>query len=327
MVDIICLGEVLIDMFCTEVGVPLQKAPAFLPVPGGAPANVAIGLAKLGVDSALISKVGDDPFGRLLRSVLLQGQVDISQLKVDEDSRTTLAFISIRKDGERDFCFYRNPGADMMLSAEEISEEFIKSARIFHYGSISMICNPSYRATLKALEYAKKYGLLISYDPNLRLSLWKNEEQARQRIIEGLNNSDLAKLNDEELEFITGISDLREGTDTILKYGVKVVFVTQGDKGSFFNNRKDCGFVESYKVHIVDTTGCGDGFTSGMLAKLLERIKQGKESFAPDYEEMKDILTFANTAGALTATKRGVIPSLPTQKEIQGLLMKQIEYK
>lgn len=327
MPEIICLGEILLDMFSTQAGASLEKAPAFLPVPGGAPANVAIGLAKLGVDSALISKIGDDPFGRLLRSVLLQGQVDISQLKVDEDSRTTLAFISIREDGERDFCFYRNPGADMMLSAGEISEEFIKSARIFHYGSISMICNPSYRATLKALEYAKKYGLLISYDPNLRLSLWKNEEQARQRIIEGLNNSDLVKLNDEELEFVTGISDLREGTDIILKYGVKVVFVTQGDKGSFSNNRKDCGFVESYKVHIVDTTGCGDGFTSGMLAKLLEKIKQGKDIFRLDCQEMKDILTFANTAGALTATKRGVIPSLPTQKEIQRLLMKQIEYK
>jgi len=124
MVDIICLGEILIDMFCTEVGVPLQKAPAFSPVPGGAPANVAIGLAKLGVDSALISKVGDDPFGRLLRSVVLQYQVDISQLKVDEGSRTTLAFISTREDGESDFCFYRNPGADMMLTAEEISEDF-----------------------------------------------------------------------------------------------------------------------------------------------------------------------------------------------------------
>jgi len=154
MVDIICLGEILIDMFSTGVGMPLEKAPGFLPVPGGAPANVAIGLAKLGVDSALISKIGDDPFGRLLRSVILQNRVDISQLKVDRESRTTLAFISTREDGERDFCFYRNPGADMMLSAEEIREGFIKTARVFHYGSISMISDPSYSATLKALEYA-----------------------------------------------------------------------------------------------------------------------------------------------------------------------------
>jgi len=209
MSKIICLGEVLIDMFSTEVGVTLEKAPGFLPVSGGAPANVAIGLTRLGVDSALISKVGDDPFGRFLRDVLIGNRVDISQLKVDEGLRTTLAFISIRKDGERDFCFYRNPGADMMLTAEEISEEFIKSARIFHYGSISMISDPSYSATLKAIKYARKYGLLISYDPNLRLSLWNSEDQARQRIIEGLNNSDLVKLNDEELEFITEISDLR----------------------------------------------------------------------------------------------------------------------
>ena len=316
MVDVICLGEVLVDMFSTGVGEPLEKAPSFLPVPGGAPANVAIGLAKLGVDSALISKIGDDPFGRLLRSVILQNRVDISQLKVDRESRTTLAFISTREDGERDFCFYRNPGADMMLSAEEISEGFIKTARVFHYGSISMISDPSYSATLKALEYAKKYGLVISYDPNVRLSLWDSENQVKQRIIEGLHNSDLVKLNNDELEFITGISDIKQGSDILLKYGPKMVVVTQGDKGSFSNNGRTCSFVESYKVHTIDTTGCGDSFTSAILAKFLQKIKQGKDPFDLDCEEMEDILRFANAAGALTATKKGVIPSLPTQEDL-----------
>ena len=316
MVDVICLGEVLVDMFSTGVGKPLEKAPGFLPVPGGAPANVAIGLAKLGVDSALISKIGDDPFGRLLRSVILQNRVDISQLKVDRESRTTLAFISTREDGERDFCFYRNPGADMMLSAEEISEGFIKTARVFHYGSISMISDPSYSATLKALEYAKKYGLVISYDPNVRLSLWDSENQVKQRIIEGLHNSDLVKLNNDELEFITGISDIKQGSDILLKYGPEMVVVTQGDKGSFFNNGRTCSFIESYKVHTIDTTGCGDSFTSAILAKFLQKIKQGKDPFDLDCEEMEDILRFANAAGALTATKKGVIPSLPTQEDL-----------
>jgi len=307
-------------MFSTGVGEPLEKAPGFLPVPGGAPANVAIGLAKLGVDSALISKIGDDPFGRLLRSVLLQNRVDISQLKVDRESRTTLAFISTREDGERDFCFYRNPGADMMLSAEEISEGFIKTARVFHYGSISMISDPSYSATLKALEYAKKYGLVISYDPNVRLSLWDSENQVKQRIIEGLHNSDLVKLNNDELEFITGISDIKQGSDILLKYGPKMVVVTQGDKGSFFNNGRTCSFIESYKVHTIDTTGCGDSFTSAILAKFLQKIKQGKDPFDLDCEEMKDILRFASAAGALTATKKGVIPSLPTQEDLRIFL-------
>lgn len=316
MVDVICLGEVLVDMFSMGVGEPLEKAPSFLPVPGGAPANVAIGLAKLGVDSALISKIGDDPFGRLLRSVILQNRVDISQLKVDRESRTTLAFISTREDGERDFCFYRNPGADMMLSAEEISEGFIKTARVFHYGSISMISDPSYSATLKALEYAKKYGLVISYDPNVRLSLWDSENQVKQRIIEGLHNSDLVKLNNDELEFITGISDIKQGSDILLKYGPEMVVVTQGDKGSFFNNGRTCSFIGSYKVHTIDTTGCGDSFTSAILAKFLQKIKQGKDPFDLDCEEMEDILRFANAAGALTATKKGVIPSLPTQEDL-----------
>ena len=303
-------------MFSMGVGEPLEKAPSFLPVPGGAPANVAIGLAKLGVDSALISKIGDDPFGRLLRSVILQNRVDISQLKVDRESRTTLAFISTREDGERDFCFYRNPGADMMLSAEEISEGFIKTARVFHYGSISMISDPSYSATLKALEYAKKYGLVISYDPNVRLSLWDSENQVKQRIIEGLHNSDLVKLNNDELEFITGKSDIKQGSDILLKYGPEMVVVTQGDKGSFFNNGRTCSFIGSYKVHTIDTTGCGDSFTSAILAKFLQKIKQGKDPFDLDCEEMEDILRFANAAGALTATKKGVIPSLPTQEDL-----------
>ena len=316
MVDIICLGEVLIDMFSTEVGLPLEKAPGFLPVPGGAPANVTIGLARLGVDVALISKVGDDPFGRLLQNTLSQNGVDISQLKVDRNSRTTLAFISIREDGERDFCFYRNPGADMMLSAEEISEEFIKTVRVFHYGSISTISEPSYSATLEALEYAKKYGLVISYDPNLRLSLWKSKDQAKQRITEGLNNSDLVKVNTEELEFITGTSELKRGTDNLLEYGPKMVVVTRGREGSFFNNGKNFASVDGYKVHAVDATGCGDGFTSGILAKFLQKIKQGENVFALDGKEMESILRFANAAGALTATKRGVIPSLPTQEDL-----------
>ena len=316
MPEIICLGEVLIDMFSTEVGLPLEKAPGFLPVPGGAPANVTIGLARLGVDAALISKVGDDPFGRLLRGVLLQNRVDISQLEVDRGSRTTLAFISIRKNGERDFCFYRNPGADMMLRAEEISEEFIKTARVFHYGSISMISDPSYSATLKALDCAKKYGLVISYDPNLRLSLWDSEKQAKKRIIEGLHNSDLVKVNTEELEFITGTSELKRGTDALLDYGSKIAVVTRGRKGSFFNNGKNSASVEGYKVCPVDTTGCGDGFTAGMLTKLLEKIKQGSSPFKLSSEEMRDILRFANAAGVLTATKKGVIPSLPTRENL-----------
>ncbi len=320
MVDIICLGEALIDMFSTKVGVPLEEVPGFVPVPGGAPMNVAIGLARLAVNSGLISKVGNDPFGKLLLNTLSQNRVDISQVKIDRYSRTTLAFISIRKDGERDFCFYRNPGADTMLNVEEISGEYIKKAKIFHYGSISMISEPSYSATLKSVDYAKKYKLIVSYDPNLRLSLWGSEKQAKDRIIEGLPNSDIVKVNTEELEFIAGISDLKEGTKALLRYGPKVVVVTRGKEGSFINNGKNFAGVEGYKVHAIDTTGCGDGFTAGMLAKFLEKIKQGDSPFNLGSEEMKDILRFANATGAITATKRGVIPSLPTQEDIRIFL-------
>jgi fructokinase len=314
------LGEVLVDMFATEVGLPLEKATGFLPVAGGGSANVAVGLAKLGVDSALISKVGDDVFGRFLRRVLLENRVDVSQLKVDRQSRTTLAFIATREGGERDFCFYRNPGADMMLSTEEIDEEFIKTARVFHYGSISMICEPNYSATLRALEYAKKHHVITSYDPNVRLSLWESERQAKQRIIEGLRSSDLVKVNTEELEFITGISDMKQACPILLKYGPRMVVVTQGDQGSSFHNGKLWSFVKSYPVRTIDTAGCGDSFTSGILAQFLKRMKKGQDVFSLDRQEIEQILRFANAAGALTAMKTGVIPSLPTQENVRVFL-------
>lgn len=322
MSEIICLGEVLIDMFSTEIGLPLEKASAFVPVPGGAPANVAIGLAKLGVSSSLISKVGDDPFGRLLQNVLLENKVDISQLKIDKTSRTTLAFIATREDGERDFCFYRNPGADMMLRGEEISEEFIREAKIFHYGSISMISDPAYSATLKALDYARKHNLFISYDPNWRASLWDSKEQAKRRIMEGLPLSDMVKVNEEELKLITGKDDLKEGTDDLLGEGPGIVVVTRGKEGSFYNNGKNFGDVESFNVATVDATGCGDAFTAAVLTKFLEKIKQGICPFELDDEQMRQILRFANAAGALTATRRGVIPSLPTKKDLHTFLGK-----
>ncbi len=324
MREVICLGEILIDMFCPEVGVPLERASSFVPVPGGAPANVAIGLAKLGIKSALISKVGDDPFGRLLQNVLLEHGVDTSHLKVDQEVRTTLAFISTREDGERDFCFYRNPGADMMLRPEEIEEDFIKGAKVFHYGSISMISEPSYSATLCALEYAKRHNLLISYDPNFRPTLWDSPDRAKKRIIEGLRFCDVVKVNEEELKFITEIDDLKEGSGKILEYGPKIVVVTRGQKGSFFNNGKDSGEVEGFQVFTIDATGCGDAFTAGILAKFLEKINQKSSPlFNLAYEEMVTILKFANAAGALTATKRGVIPSLPPKEAVVAFLNKE----
>jgi len=320
LIEVICLGEILMDMFPDKKGATWREVSSFSPVPGGAPANVCIGLARLGVKAGFIGKVGEDPFGKLLVDTLQRNGVNISQVKFDSLVRTTLAFVSVNEQGENDFIFYRNPGADMMLRSEEINEDFIANSKIFHFGSISMADEPCYSATLQAVQFARKHKILVSFDPNLRPHLWKNLKEAKDKILEGLRNADLVKINTMELEFITGTKDLIKGTDWILQRGPKVVVVTQGDKGSFSRNKKGIASVLGYKIDIVDTVGCGDAFTAAVIYHLLFLDKEGKEISNLKEKEMVKILKFANAAGALTATKKGVIPSLPTRKKIEEFM-------
>ena len=308
------------DMLPDKKGVTWSKVSSFSPVPGGAPANVCIGLARLGVKVGFIGKVGEDPFGKLLVDTLQRNGVDISQVKFDSVVRTTLAFVSVNEQGENEYIFYRNPGADMMLRSEEVNEDFIANSKIFHFGSISMSDEPCYSATLQAIQFAHKHKVLVSFDPNLRPHLWKNIEEAKDKIMEGIKNSDLVKINTMELEFITGTRDLIEGTDWILQKGPKVVIVTQGDKGSFSHNKKGTVSVPAYKIKIVDTVGCGDAFTAALLYQLLLLDKDGKDIFNLTEKEMSEILRFSNAAGAITATKKGVIPSLPAEKQIEKFM-------
>jgi len=316
--EAVCLGEILIDMIPDKKGASWNEISHFTPIPGGAPANVCIGLAKLGVKAGFIGKVGEDPFGQILVDVLQKNGVDVSRVRFDPDTRTTLAFVCIKKEGENDFVFYRNPGADMMLRQEELDENFIAESSIFHFGSISMTSEPCYSATLKAIEFARKHKTLISFDPNLRPNLWKNLKEAKEKIIEGIKSADLVKLNETELEFITGTKNLVKGAENLLQKGPKIVVVTQGEKGSFFYNRKGYGFMPAYRVKVADTVGCGDAFTAGIIYKLL-KIKKITHL---EKQEMEKILKFANAAGALTATKKGVIPSLPTIKDVEEFLKK-----
>lgn len=322
MPEVICLGELLMDMLPDKEGASWSEISSFSPVPGGAPANVCIALAKLGVKTGFIGKVGNDPFGKLLVDTLKKNGVDVSQVKLDSYARTTIAFVSIQHQGENDFVFYRNPGADMMLHPDELDENFIATSKIFHFGSISMTDEPCYLATLQAIQFARRHKVSISFDPNLRPRLWKSLKEAKSKIIEGLKNADFVKVNDIELEFITGTKDLVKGTDLLLQKGPKIVVITQGDKGSFFRNEEAFGFVPAYKVKVVDTVGCGDAFTGAMIYQFLVLGKDNQDILHLSKQKMEEILKFANAAGALAAMKKGAIPSLPTKKQIEEFLSK-----
>ncbi|MCD6506432.1 carbohydrate kinase [Candidatus Poribacteria bacterium] len=315
----ISIGELLIDFVSTTIDVPLGECPGFHKAPGGAPANVAVGLAKLGAKAGFIGKVGDDPFGRFLRKTLVENGVEVEGLIFDDYARTTLAFVANRSDGRKEIIFYRNPGADIRLRPEEIDEGYVASADLLHFGSVSLSHSPSREATIRAVEIARDSGAMISYDPNLRLALWDRAEDARQWIWELMPMADVAKLAEEEWEFITGTDDLESGSRRILEMGVKLVVVTRGERGCYFNNGKVQGYLDGFKVDVVDPLGAGDGFVAAMLYAIMER-DLGSRLDDLDEDDLREVMAFANAAGALATQQVGVIPSLPTKREIEAFL-------
>jgi fructokinase len=322
MPQLISIGELLIDFVSFEQDVSLTDSSGFTKAPGGAPANVAAGFAKLGGTAGFIGKVGEDPFGYYLKAVLDAIPVDTSALVFDTEARTTLSFVANHSSGIRDCVFYRNPGADMLLSPEEISEAYIKQAQIFHYGSISFNSPLSKQATLKALEYAKKHRLLISYDPNLRMSLWENEELAREEINAGFLFADLVKISEEEMEFVTGEDSLEACAEYILRKGPRLVLISRGKDGCFYSDGKTSGVLSGIKVNAVETTGAGDAFMAAVLYQLAQNLHDGSEASLQVDSELLAILRFANAAGALATTRIGAIPALPTASEVNELLQK-----
>lgn len=315
MVDAITLGELLIDFVSTTIDVPLGNCPAFVKAPGGAPANVAVGLAKLGVKAGFIGKVGDDPFGHFLVGILSRENVDTSHLKLDRSTRTTLAFVANRSDGRKEISFYRNPGADQMLSPEDIDPDYIRKGKLFHFGSVSMSHSPSREATLHAVGLAKQFGLLVSYDPNWRPPLWDDHEEARRIIWHAMQYADVVKLAEEEWEFVTGTSSFERGARKILDAGAKLVVVTMGERGAWFTNGSVSKSVEPFKIDVVDPLGAGDGFVAALLAQLI-----GKPIEDTSEDELCQAVRIANAAGAFTCTRMGVIPALPTKAELNAFL-------
>ena len=316
----LCIGELLIDFVSTAVDATLAEAPEFAKAAGGATANVAVGLAKLGVDSGFIGKIGDEPFGDFLRQTLKQSRVDTANLISEADRRTTLAFVATRSDGAKDILFYRNPGADILLRPDEIDAAYVQSAEVFHYGSCSLSHQPVRDATVRAIQYAKDAGAFISYDPNLRLMMWDAPEEAKHWIWEVMSYANVVKAADEEWEFITDTPELEEGSEHILETGVELVIVTLGEHGCYYNNGSYQGYVDGFKVEVVDPLGAGDGFVAAMLTQIMDSGGGVEKLLELDDNQLQGVMRYANAAGALTTQKIGVIPALPTASEIEAFL-------
>jgi fructokinase len=318
--DIVCLGELLIDMFPAETGKHLAEVSAFLPKPGGAPANVAVAAARLGKHSAFIGKVGDDAFGHFLIETLRDQGVETKGMRIAAEARTTMAFIAKPDAYSAEFIFYRNPGADMLLRADELEGDLLAKAKIFHFGSISLIHEPSRSATLEAVRLAKEAGALISFDVNFRPSLWPRADFAAATIGELLSEADLVKVNEEELELLTGTRNLGAGGKVILEKGPQLCVVTLGAQGSYFCSHSGADKIAPFKVETVDAVGCGDAFMAGVLCRLAG-YEDWRSALATP--EMAENLRFANAVGALTALRPGVIPALPSAREVASFLSEQ----
>jgi fructokinase len=318
--DIICLGELLIDMFPAEVGRGMAEVSAFHPKPGGAPANAAVAAARLGAQSSFIGKVGQDIFGRHLEAVLKNEGVNTQGIEFDSQARTTLVFIAMPDVHTAEFVFYRNPGADMLLQPGELPQDLLRSTRCLHFGSLSLIDEPIRSAALRAIDLAREGGALVSFDVNFRPALWPSREAAARRVRQVLPLVDLVKVNDTELELITEQADLQTGSQALLAHGPQLCVVTLGSRGSFFYNGQDSGLIPGFKVETVDATGCGDAFIAGLLCQI---VAQEKPLSGISAAELRSALRYANAVGALTALTQGVIPALPTAEEVQAFLDQQ----
>ena len=317
--DVVALGELLIDF--TENGKSAQGNPIMEANPGGAPCNVLSMLTKLGASTAFIGKVGDDMFGRQLSDALVEVGIETKGLKTDPTVNTTLAFVHTYPNGDRDFSFYRNPGADMMLSVEDLDKELIGGAKIFHYGSLSMTDERCFEATKEAIRIAKGSDAILSFDPNLRPPLWGGDmELAKARIAYGMEQCDVLKISDNEIVWFTGKDSYDEGV-RVLKdrfSNLKLILVSMGEEGSMaFLGEKRVVVRPFLNPNTIETTGAGDTFMGCVLDYVLRHPKL-------DYDEsqLTQMLTFANAAASIITTKKGALRVMPTKEEIEDLLAK-----
>ncbi|XP_077231174.1 uncharacterized protein LOC143864181 isoform X2 [Tasmannia lanceolata] len=303
-------------------GVSLAESSGFLKAPGGAPANVAVAVSRLGGNSAFIGKFGDDEFGHMLVDILKENNVNTDGVCFDSDARTALAFVTLKKNGEREFMFYRNPSADMLLEESELNLGLIREAKIFHYGSISLITEPCRSAHIAAMRAAREAGLLLSYDPNLRLPLWPSADAARQGIKSIWNQADFIKISDDEVAFLTNGDPMDEEVVLSLWYeGLKLLVVTDGEKGCRYFTKDFKGKVDGFSVETIDTTGAGDSFVGALLVAIAK-----DNSLFQDERKLREALTFANACGAICTVQKGAIPALPTTSMALDLIAKSKDH-
>ena len=313
--DVTSLGELLIDF--TENGVSGQGNPLFEANPGGAPCNVLAMLTKLGHKTAFIGKVGDDFFGKQLKEAIEEVGIDSTGLCMDKEIHTTLAMVHTYPDGDRDFSFYRNPGADMMLKESEVKEELIKESKLFHFGTLSMTHEDVRKATKKAIQIAEDAGNIISFDPNLREPLWNSLDEAKEQILYGLSHCHILKISDNEIQWLTGQEDYTDGVKWILeRYQIPLILVSMGKEGSrAYYGGKMVEVKPFIQKNTIETTGAGDTFCGCVLHYICE---QGLENLTE--ENLFEMLQFANAAASIITTRKGALRVMPEEKEIAGLL-------
>ena len=314
-IDVTALGELLIDF--TQNGTSEQGNLLFEANPGGAPCNVLAMLSKLGHKTAFIGKVGKDSFGKQLKDTLEEVGIDAAHLSMDEEVHTTLALVHTLADGDRDFSFYRNPGADMMLTEEEIPEELIQNSRVFHFGTLSMTHEEVRKSTKRALNIAKKAGCVISFDPNLRPPLWDSLETAKEQVLYGLQFCDVLKISDNEIQWLTGKEDYTDGVNWILdRFQIPLILVSMGKDGSRAYYKGNMVEAKPFlQKNTIETTGAGDTFGGCVLHYILEH---GLESLTED--NLAEMLRFANAAAALITTRKGALRVMPSVEEINSIL-------
>ena len=316
MKRVISIGEALIDFIPNQKGCELKNVLGFERVAGGAPANVSAVVAKLGGKSNFISKLGKDAFGNHIIEVLKEANVNVDYVLRSDKANTGLAFVSLKEDGNRDFSFYRNPSADMLLEESEVKKEWFEDCHSMHFCSVDLIECPMKYAHKKAIEFALENKSIISFDPNVRLPLWDSEDACRDAIMEFLPLAHVVKISDEELEFVTGYDNMDEAKEVLFKGNVNMVLFTKGKDGAEAYTKDRVVKIPGNIVDVVDTTGAGDSFIGSFLFKLLEDDVNMEQLNSISDEKLREYLTFANAYAAYSTTKKGAIVSYATLDEI-----------
>lgn len=317
MNNVLCMGELLIDFICSDVNTSLDLGENFKKKAGGAPANVTAAICRLGGKASFVGKVGDDPFGKFLKDTLDDLNVDTSMLLMDKIEKTTLAFVSLKSNGERDFVF--NRGADGCLKYSELNLDKIYSNKVMHFGSATALLSGDMRESyVRIMQEANARGIFISFDPNFRDNLWEgNVEDFIQISKKCIEFADFIKVSDEELKIITGKEDMYEAVDALRGNGDKIVAVTLGKDGTLISTSGKTEIVPSIKIKSIDSTGAGDAFVGSLLYKI-SLLDNAKELFK-DFDALRDIVIFANKVGAIVCTKLGAIAALPTLEEVENM--------